>query len=86
MTVERKLKREIARHRRKLANKAHRTIKGSGDLIGGILAGAGAMALIGAISCADSVPTEDLYKWGTVMIFSIVSLLLGVRILNFMRS
>lgn len=86
MTVERKLKREIRRHRRKLDNKMHRTIKGPGDLIGGFLAGGGALVMVGAIACADSVPTEDLYKWGAVMIFSITSLLLGVKILNFMRS
>ena len=85
-TVKRMLKRNIYRNLEKLDKRLDRMIKGTGDLIGGVLAGAGAITFIIGAGVADSVAYEDLNKWGAVMIFSLISTVFGVKILNWMRT
>ena len=84
--LKRMLRRNIYRNLEKLDKRLDRMIKGTGDLIGGALAGAGAITLAIGAGVADSVAYEDLNTWGMVMIFALIATAAGVKILNWMRT
>lgn len=84
--IKRMAKRNIYRNLDALDHKLDRVIKGTGDIIGGILAAGGALMMVVGAACADSVPTESLNTLSAVMIFGLISLTVGVKILNWMRS